>query len=310
VLGVTTFEAGVHSIMRRRAAFFLFSGTAALAAAIIVYSALRGQQARIRALSSANISIAVAASDVPAGMILDRAAIKMALWPRSQLPEGVTSDPQTLIGKVARTAIPKNIPFVVSSVEDPGSAGGILSASVPEGMRAVAIAVDEVGDVAGFIQPHSKVDVVLSAAAGSGEAAGVHSKIVVQNLEVLAVAQTLETKDQQAQVARVVTLLVTPIQAERLANANQMGVLRLALRNYKDGQIVLTRAIDMNDVMNADTPKLEVVDQLADRVDHARARPPAIRRPRRVPVEILRNGTSSAVVEFVDPSAERTREQE
>jgi pilus assembly protein CpaB len=269
---------------------------------------LKAKEARIQALDSLNISIAVAALDVPAGTILNEAAIKMAFWPRSELPEGVTTDPRTLIDKVAKTAIPRNIPFVASAIVEAGMAGGILSASVPEGMRAVAIAVDEVGDVAGFIQPHSKVDIVLSTGAGTGENASVHSKIVLQNIEMLAVAQTLENKDQQAQVARVVTLLVTPTQAEALANANQMGVLRLALRNYKDAQIVLTRAIDVDDVMNSYTPKVQVVGQLVDHVDHGRRRAPAIKRLPPVPVEILRNGKSSEMVEFIDRSAERRQE--
>lgn len=294
--------------MSKRVVFFIFSAITALTAAIIVYSALKAKEARIQALNSLNISIAVAALDVPPGTILNEAAIKMAFWPRSELPEGVTTDPRTLIGKVAKTAIPKNIPFVASAIVEAGMAGGILSASVPEGMRAVAIAVDEVGDVAGFIQPHSKVDIVLSTGAGTGENASVHSKIVLQNIEVLAVAQTLENKDQQAQVARVVTLLVTPTQAEALANANQMGVLRLALRNYKDAQIVLTRAIDVDDVMNSYTPKVQVVGQLVDHVDHGRRRAPAIKRLPPVPVEILRNGKSSEMVEFIDRSAERRQE--
>ena len=293
--------------MRKRVVFFVFSVIAALTAAIMVYSALKANERRIQALNSLSTSIAVAAVDVPPGTILNETAIKMAFWPRSQLPEGVTTDPRTLIGKVAKTAIPKSIPFVASAIVEAGMAGGILSASVPEGMRAVAIAVDEVGDVAGFIQPHSKVDIVLSTGAGTGEYASVHSKIVLQNIEVLAVAQTLETKEQQAQVARVVTLLVTPTQAEALANANQMGVLRLALRNYKDAQIVLTRAVDVNDVMNSYAPKVQVVGQLVDHVDHRRSRAPAIKRLPPVPVEILRNGKSSEMVEFIDRSTERRR---
>ncbi len=294
--------------MRKRVVFFVFSAVTALTAAIMVYSALKAYERRIQALNSLNISIAVAAVDVPSGTILNEAVIKMAPWPRNELPEGVTTDPRTLIGKVAKTAIPKSIPFVASAMVEAGMAGGILSASVPEGMRAVAIAVDEIGDVAGFIQPHSKVDIVLSTGAGTGENATVHSKIVLQNIEVLAVAQTLETKDQQAQVARVVTLLVTPTQAEALANANQMGVLRLALRNYKDAQIVLTRAVDVNDVMNSYTPKVQVVGQLIDHVDHRRSRAPVIKRLPPVPVEILRNGKSSEMVEFIDRSAERRHE--
>lgn len=294
--------------MRKRVVFFVFSAITALTAAILVYSALKANERRIQALNSLNINIAVAAVDVPPGTILNEAEIKMAFWPRNQLPEGVTTDPRTLIGKVTKTAIPKSIPFVAAAIVEAGMAGGILSASVPEGMRAVAIAVDEVGDVAGFIQPHSKIDIVLSTGAGTGEYASVHSKIVLQNIEVLAVAQTLENKDQQAQVARVVTLLVTPTQAEALANANQMGVLRLALRNYKDAQIVLTRAIDVNDVMNSYTPKVQMVGQLVDHVDHGRSRAPAIKRPPPVPVEILRNGKSSEMVEFIDRSAERRQE--
>ncbi len=293
--------------MRKRVVFFVFSVIAALTAAIMVYSALKANERRIQALNSLSTSIAVAAADVPPGTILNETAIKMAFWPRSQLPEGVTTDPRTLIGKVAKTAIPKSMPFVASAIVEAGMAGGILSASVPEGMRAVAIAVDEVGDVAGFIQPHSKVDIVLSTGAGTGEYSSVHSKIVLQNIEVLAVAQTLETKEQQAQVARVVTLLVTPTQAEALANANQMGVLRLALRNYKDAQIVLTRAVDVNDVMNSYARKVQVVGQLIDHVDHRRGRAPAIKRLPPVPVEILRNGKSSEMVEFIDRSAERRR---
>jgi hypothetical protein len=87
-----------------------------------------------------------------------------------------------------------------------------------------------------------------------------------------------------------------------------MGVLRLALRNYKDAQIVLTRAVDVNDVMNSYAPKVQVVGQLVDHVDHRRSRAPAIKRLPPVPVEILRNGKSSEMVEFIDRSTERRQE--
>ncbi|HEY6300945.1 MAG TPA: Flp pilus assembly protein CpaB, partial [Candidatus Binatus sp.] len=127
------------------------------------------------------------------------------------------------------------------------------------------------------------------------------SKVILQNVEVLAVAQEVEQKKDEPEIVKVVTLLVTPQEAERLALASHSGTLRLAMRNYNDNKIVLTSGSDVAQMLRAyslapDVPVMAVQPE-PRRVTVAphRARP--------VEIEILRNGKSSESVSFVNEAA-------
>src|SRR5260221_4526632 len=109
--------------------------------------------------------------------------------------------------------------------------------------------VDEISDIAGFVAPHTRVD-ILVAVAGTGPGEPSFSRIVLQNIEVLAVAQEIEHVKDEPQVVKVVTLLVTPPDAEKLTLASREGTLRLAMRNYSDNKIIATNGVAMSDLMH------------------------------------------------------------
>jgi hypothetical protein len=136
----------------------------------------------------------------------------------------------------------------------------------------------------------------------AGEAAGkAFSKVILQNVEVLAVAQEVEQKKDEPEIVKVVTLLVTPQESERLALASHSGTLRLAMRNYNDNKIVLTSGSDVPQMLRAyslvpDVPVMAVQPEPR----RALATP---HRSRPVEIEILRNGKSSESVSFVNEAA-------
>jgi hypothetical protein len=177
---------------------------------------------------------------------------------------------------------------------------GVMPLLIPFGMRAVSVPVDEVSDVAGFVLPHTRVD-VLVATTGEGSDSKAFSKVILQNVEVLAVAQEVEQKKDEPQIVKVVTLLVTPQESERLALASHSGTLRLAMRNYNDNKIVLTSGSDVAQMLRAyslapDVPVMAVQPEPR----HVAVAP---HRPHPVEIEILRNGKSSESVSFVNEAA-------
>jgi pilus assembly protein CpaB len=117
-----------------------------------------------------------------------------------------------------------------------GSSGG-LSAVIPEGYRAMTVKVDDVVGVSGFLQPGTMVDVLtVIEAAGDGAHRNPISKIVLQNVKVLASGQNLDKpkNEREADTVKAVTLQVTPEQAEKLGLASTEGKLRLVMRNGAD----------------------------------------------------------------------------
>ena len=148
---------------------------------------------------------------------------------------------------LARDVVPGE-PILESSLLPEGSASGLASL-IEERSRAVSIQVDEFAGVAGFVQPGSRVDVVASGIPGAG---GPRSEAILQNVKVLAVDVRTTQGDGTPQPARVVTLEVTPREAEKLSAAENGGRIKLAMRNPKDAsksrpvQIVL--GTDVHDV--------------------------------------------------------------
>ena len=128
---------------------------------------------------------------------------------------------------------------------------GVMPLLIPPGMRAMSMPVDEVADIAGFVEPHTRVD-ILVAVTGTGPNQGSFSRIVLQNIEVLAVAQEIQHVKDEPEVVKVVTLLVTPTDAEKLDLASHEGMLRLAMRNYSDSKIVETRGIGIGELLHQD----------------------------------------------------------
>ena len=182
--------------------------------------------------------VVVAKVDIPVGSRLIAEQLTVAQFPANVTPEGaIPAIDENLIGRVVTVSLSPRDPVTDAKLAPVGAAGG-LSSMIPEGYRAMTVAVNEVVGVSGFIMPGTLVDIVVVIAppAGSGQE-GMISKIVLQNIKVLASGQNIDKPKNDRDVERsirAVTLQVTPEQAEKLALASSEGKLQLVMRNSVD----------------------------------------------------------------------------
>jgi pilus assembly protein CpaB len=175
--------------------------------------------------------VAVAAHDLPSGSVLRSADVKLIDWPAEMRPPGYVDGGSSLIGRELVFPMKANEPILASKLS--GSAVGGLSAVIPAGMRAVSVKVDEVIAVGGFVVPGTRVDVLVTMPSEGDRPS--NTRIVLQNIKVVAAGQTYESSEQaKPQETSVITLLVTPEQAEVLTLSSTEGQVQLALRNALD----------------------------------------------------------------------------
>jgi len=182
--------------------------------------------------------VVVAKVDIPVGSRIIPEQLAVAQFPADVTPEGALSKiDEQLIGRVVVTSISPRDPVTEAKLAPIGAAGG-LSSMIPEGYRAMTVAVNDVVGVSGFIMPGTLVDivVVITPPKGTGNEEMI-SKIVLQNIKVLASGQNIDKPKNDREVERTikaVTLQVTPEQAEKLALASSEGKLQLVMRNSVD----------------------------------------------------------------------------
>ena len=282
--------------MRRPIIFVLLAGFAALVAAMVVYSALKKREAEVQQAKLQSVDIVVAAHALGIGTKLDPSSVKTARWSRDSLPPGAFTDASGVINKYTKNSFVENQPIVADWLFSGDKNAGVLPLLIPDGMRALSVPVDEVSDIAGFVLPHAHVDVLVTVASGDKPL----TKIVLQDVEVLAIAQDIEQVNDKPQPVHVVTMLVTPDQAERLTLASGQGGLRLALRNYDDKNVIATNGITVAQLLGAQPVAAPLTAE--QHVVYA-PRPRARARPKPVNVEVLRDGKSSESVSFVRSGA-------
>lgn len=282
--------------MKRPVIFIVLAGLAAMLASVVVYSALKKREAEVRSAMAKNVNIVVAAYDLPIGTKIEPGEIKLAKWSNDSIPPGSYRNESQVVGHYVKSSFVANDPVVASKLFTGEKAAGVMPLLIPFGMRAVSVPVDEVSDIAGFVLPHTHVDVLVALSGNNNGNSKPFSKIVLQDVQVLAVAQEIEMKNDKPTPVKVVTLLVTPHQAERLSLASREGTLRLAMRNYNDNKIVLTSGSDIQRMLNAYSlhPDVPVIKPQTHRVS-------APERPRSHPfqVQIYRNGKSSESMSFI-----------
>jgi pilus assembly protein CpaB len=187
--------------------------------------------------------IVVAAADISLGQRLAPEMFKLADWPADSVPKGAFTDPQKLSGRVLRTNLLMGEPVSEVKLAPAGTLGG-LSALITEGKRAITVRVNDVIGVAGFALPGNYVDIIVSTQKDLPPGAEARqqniSKIVLERILVLAVAQEVNRDETKPKVVNAVTLEVTPEQAEKLDLARSVGTLSLALRNQVDPQSAST----------------------------------------------------------------------
>jgi pilus assembly protein CpaB len=179
--------------------------------------------------------IVVAAADVSLGQRLTPEMMKSLDWPADNLPRGALHDASKLVGRVLKTSVLRDEPLSEVKLAPAGTVGG-LSALITEGKRAITVRVNDVVGVAGFALPGNFVDILVntqSAGNGNGNENAI-SKIVLERILVLAVAQDVGRDETKPRVVNAVTLEVTPSQAENLDLARSVGTLSLVLRNQVD----------------------------------------------------------------------------
>lgn len=198
-------------------------------ASVYVYKSLA---ARNGASAESGVQAMVAANDLQVGARVEERDIRIITIPGSDLPPGAPRKKADVIGRGVILPISKG-EFILPTHLAGENAGNGLPALIPPGMRAVSVRVNEVVSVAGFVMPGTRVDVLLTGApTGNSEQ---QTTTVLQNVEVLASGHTLErTSTGEAQNAAVITLLVTPDDAQRLTLASSEGHIQLALRNPLD----------------------------------------------------------------------------
>ena len=180
--------------------------------------------------------IAVANADIELGGRISPEMIRMADWPEGSVPAGAFSEPAKLEGRVVLVSIQRGEPLTEVRLAPIGTKGG-LSAVVPEGKRAMTVRVNDVVGVAGFALPGTYVDVMVNTQDERGQRGDRDhsiSKIVLERILVLAVAQEADRDSTKPKVVNAVTLEVTPKDAEMLDLARSVGTLSLVLRNQTD----------------------------------------------------------------------------
>jgi len=235
----------------------IFAFVVASLASVFLYQMLiRRAPATSAVVVPASTQIVVAAKDLEVGAVIKPEDVKMADW-SGPLPAGAIMKVDGKDGAVGRgvtSAIVTSEPVLNSRLALPGAGGG-LTAQIPNGMRAVAIRINDVSSVSGFVSTGSHVDVLISGVRGSQ---GTVSKTVttLEDLEVLSAGQELK-KDAENKPVMVstVNLLVTPEQAEQLSLASGMGI-QLVLRNPLDHVVAKTPGSSTRTLFEGGRPDL------------------------------------------------------
>jgi len=186
--------------------------------------------------AAAGQPVVVAAADLPIGTKLDATQLKQVNWPTTNIPPGGFQQAQPLEGRIVIRQLSAGDAITEQKLmpKEGASMAGVMSYIIPQGHRAVTVGVNEVAGVAGFVAPNNRVDIILTTPIPRGTAGENISKIILQNVTVLATGQITEQKEGKPVVVPTVTLDLVPEDAEKLVLAASKGSLQLLLRSVID----------------------------------------------------------------------------
>ncbi len=176
--------------------------------------------------------IVVASGPLPLGTRLSAKDLRTIPWPTDAPVANMFAKPEDCENRALITSVSENEPILESKLA-PVAAGAGLAATIPEGMRALSVSVNDVVSVAGFVTPGAMVDVLTT---GATKASGNITLTVLENVRVLAANQRIESRGGRPESVTVMTLLVNPADAAKLVMASSTGKIQLALRNTIDSQ--------------------------------------------------------------------------
>ena len=221
--------------MRKRRPWFmlLLALTSGVVAALLALRYLRERTTPLMAAEPRRASIVLTARSLPVGAVLSERDLKVVSWPAEAVPSGYIRSIKDAVGRGIITPVAENEPLLASKVSTMDAGGG-LPIIIRDGMRAMSVRVDEVIGVAGFVLPGTRVDVLLTLDKSANRPQAI-TKTLLQNVQTLAAGQSVQRdKEGKPQTVTVITLLVSPDNAELLALASKEGRLQLALRNTLD----------------------------------------------------------------------------
>jgi len=219
--------------MNRGVRVMLVLFVAIVLAGIATYAVYQGiQKIPVREVEVASDPVVVAAKALPVGALIGPTDVRLAAWPRKSPLTGAFAKADDVVGRGLLAAVLENEPISTAKLA-PRESGAGLAPTIPLGMRAISVKVNEVVGVAGFLVPGAHVDVLATVDLKDDTT----TRAVVSNLQVLAAGTRVDqeaAKDGKPIPTTVVTLLTTPEDAERVTLASSNGRLLLVLRNPLD----------------------------------------------------------------------------
>jgi len=205
-----------------------------------------------KAYEGGTTKVAVATVPLAYGVDITPDKVHFVDYPNTSIPTGAFTDAAMLMppGKPARVAllpIGINEPILANKVTGEGQ-GASIAALLPEGMRAASVRINDVSGVAGFVQPNDSVDVLITRTLQTTGAAAQVTDVLLQNVRVIAIDQNAKNSDGTPAIARTATLEVSPIDAQKLALAQEAGSLSLVLRKPGEQNNPVVETVSMNDL--------------------------------------------------------------
>jgi pilus assembly protein CpaB len=288
--------------MRRQTVIAL--GVALVLGLLAVYLAnvfLSANEQKAQQATVGMTKVAVAAVPLDYGVELTPDKVKFVDYPASSIPAGSFNQYGQLVpaGKkrVVLRPMAVNEPILATKLAGEGL-GPSIAYLLPDGMRAAAVRINDVSGVAGFIQPSDSVDVLITRTMGQGNNSSQATDVLLQNVRVIAIDQNAQGANGQPVLAKTATLEVTPMDAQKLALAQQVGALSLVLRKPGQeqdmGQVATVSMNDLRYSYYGGARYMPATAQAAPRVSVATPRRVA-RRPAPAVAPVLRRPTTNSV---------------
>jgi pilus assembly protein CpaB len=264
-----------------------------------VYHYLQKKKTEIEDPKRLTQSVVIAKANFDIGRMLEESDLKQSEWPKNIVPRGSYSDVSLVVGRVLKAEIYEGEAILESKLAPSGSDGGFASI-IPQGMRALTVSVNTYSGVGGFILPNTRVDVLVTVPSPHNKEES-STKIILEDVKVLAVDQTFEREGDDPVIVQSVTLLVTPDEAEKLVLASTEGKLQLSLRNYVDHDTKPTSGVQLKELIS--NPRPRRTSSLSSTANRRQSEP----KSEQTVVEVIRSSERSEVK--FDDSKKKEKEE-
>ena len=240
----------------RPLAFFSVALLLGLITSFLVFSWLQNEKNRLMAAPiplSRNVQVLVSNADLSWGTKLSPEMMQLQEFPSGAIPEGHFTSLEAIKDRVLLIDLKRSELLLESKLAPLGTTSGGVAAVTDIDKRAMSVKVDDVIGVAGFIKPGDRVDVMVTIEPDGGKQTNMMSKMILENVKVLATGTQMERKgkDEEPKPVQVITVEVNVEEAEKLALASTQGRLRLALRNPLNKEHVLTKGANVGALLSS-----------------------------------------------------------